>query len=111
MLQVIQILAYACFYAPPLLLLDEPDAHLHADSQTRLHRALKSLTTNTLTRVVLATHSPQLLQLMMDDLDIKVIWLDSGKEVSVPSGQLPAIPILMELGALALGAQAFDPKK
>jgi len=110
MLQVIQILAYACFYAPPLLLLDEPDAHLHADSQTRLHRALKTLTTNTATRVVLATHSPQLLQLMMDDNDIKVIWLDSGKEVSVPPGQLPAIPILMELGALALGAQVFDPK-
>ncbi|KPW94997.1 MULTISPECIES: AAA family ATPase [Pseudomonas] len=110
MLQVIQILAYACFYAPPLLLLDEPDAHLHADSQTRLHRALKALTTNTTTRVVLATHSPQLLQLMMDDHDVKVIWLDSGKEVSVPDGQLPAIPILMELGALALGAQVFDPK-
>lgn len=110
MLQVIQILAYACFYAPPLLLLDEPDAHLHADSQTRLHRALKSLTKNTTTRVVLATHSPQLLQLMMDDLDTKIIWLDAGKEVPVPAGQLPAIPILMELGALALGAQAFDPK-
>jgi hypothetical protein len=109
-LQVIQILAYACFYAPPLLLLDEPDAHLHADSQTRLHRALKALTTNTTTRVVLATHSPQLLQLMMDDHDVKVIWLDSGKEVSVPDGQLPAIPMLMELGALALGAQVFDPK-
>ena len=36
MLQVIQILAYACYFAPPLLLLDEPDAHLHADSQTKL---------------------------------------------------------------------------
>lgn len=109
MLQVIQILAYACFYAPPLLLLDEPDAHLHADSQARLHRALKALTTNTATRVVLATHSPQLVQLMMNDESTHIIWLDSGKEVAVPAGQLPAIPMLMELGALALGAQAFDP--
>ena len=43
MLQVIQILAYACFYRPPLLLLDEPDAHLHADSQSRLYDALRGL--------------------------------------------------------------------
>ncbi|HHQ3294419.1 AAA family ATPase [Pseudomonas aeruginosa] len=110
MLQVIQILAYTCFYAPPLLLLDEPDAHLHADSQSRLHQALKTLTSSTDTRIVLATHSPQLIQLMMDDDDVQIIWMNAGKEIPVPQGQRPAIPMLMELGALGLGAQAFDPK-
>ncbi|WAJ35931.1 AAA family ATPase [Pseudomonas sp. GOM7] len=110
MLQIIQILAYACFYAPPLLMLDEPDTHLHADSQARLHQALKTLTTSTNTRVVLATHSPQLMQLMMDDENVQMIWLDSGEQVAVPPGQRPAIPLLMELGALNLGAEAFDSK-
>lgn len=108
MLQVIQILAYTCFYTPPLLLLDEPDAHLHADSQTRLHLALKALAVNTNTRIVLATHSPQLIQLMMNDEDVHVVWMNDGAEVSVPHGQRPAIPLLMELGALTLGAEAFD---
>lgn len=110
MLQVIQILAYACFYSPPLLLLDEPDAHLHADSQVRLHQALKSLTRSTHTRIVLATHSPQLMQLLMNDSDAQIVWLSSGKEVVVPEGQKPAIPLLMELGALTIGAEAFDPQ-
>jgi len=108
MLQVIQILAYACFYSPPLLLLDEPDAHLHADSQIRLHQALKSITKSTHTRIVLATHSPQLMQLLMNDTEAQVVWLSAGNEVVVPEGQKPAIPLLMELGALTIGADAFD---
>ncbi|WP_165675793.1 AAA family ATPase [Metapseudomonas otitidis] len=110
MLQVIQILAYACFYNPPLLLLDEPDAHLHADSQTRLHSALKALTQNTNTKILLATHSPQLIQLLQHDENSSVVWLSEGKEVKVTAGQQPAIPILMELGALNLGAEAFHPQ-
>ncbi len=65
MLQVIQILAYACFYRPPLLLLDEPDAHLHADSQSRLYDALRGLASETGTRILLASHSPQLIQRLM----------------------------------------------
>jgi len=110
MLQVIQILAYACFYTPPLLLLDEPDAHLHADSQTKLHLALKSIVSTTDTRIVLATHSPQLIQHMLGDDDASVVWMDQGKIVPVPKGDRPAIPVLMELGALSVGAGAFDPK-
>ncbi|MDR5746762.1 AAA family ATPase [Caballeronia sp. LZ029] len=107
MLQVIQILAYACFYSPPLLLLDEPDAHLHADSQVRLHQALRNLTRETNTRIVLATHSPQLIQLLLDDSEASVLWLDKGSIVQVDPGGRPAIPLLMELGALTVGAEAF----
>ncbi|QXH44950.1 ATP-binding protein [Pseudomonas xanthosomatis] len=110
MLQVIQILAYACFYEPPLLLLDEPDAHLHADSQAKLHSALKILSSNSLTKIVLATHSPQFLQLLQNDPDASIVWLSSGKEVVVQAGQQPAIPLLMELGALTLGADVFQQK-
>ena len=109
MLQVIQILAYACFYKPPLLLLDEPDAHLHADSQSRLYEALRSLVIGTGTRILLASHSPQLIQRLMYDPDAAVIWLDKGSRVELDSTKRPAIPILMELGALTIGAQLFDP--
>ncbi|MGL5847435.1 AAA family ATPase [Aeromonas veronii] len=110
MLQVIQILAYACFYRPPLLLLDEPDAHLHADSQARLHIALKMLAKKTDTKIILATHSPQLIQLLQDDDDSKIIWLNSGAEVQIASGEKPALPLLMELGALTVASDAFSTK-
>lgn len=109
MLQVIQIIAYACFYAPPLLLLDEPDAHLHADSQSRLYEALRGVAAETQTRILFASHSPQLIQRLMYDADAAVVWMSGGAQVPVDEAQRPAIPILMTLGALSAGADAFDP--
>jgi len=111
MLQVIQIIAYACFYAPPLILLDEPDAHLHADSQARLYDALRSVTAETQTRILFASHSPQLIQRLMYDPDAAVLWMSEGAKVPVDDTQRPAIPILMALGALSAGADVFDPAR
>ena len=111
MLQVIQIIAYACFYAPPLILLDEPDAHLHADSQARLYDALRSVAAETKTRILFASHSPQLIQRLMYDPDAAVTWMSAGAKVPVDNAQRPAIPILMTLGALSAGADAFDPAR
>lgn len=111
MLQVIQIIAYTCFYAPPLILLDEPDAHLHADSQARLYEALRSVAAETQTRILFASHSPQLIQRLMYDSDAAVTWMSAGEKVPVDDAQRPAIPILMTLGALSAGAEAFDPAR
>lgn len=111
MLQVIQIIAYACFYAPPLILLDEPDAHLHADSQARLYDAFRSIAAETQTRILFASHSPQLIQRLMYDPDAAVVWMSEGAKVPVDDAQRPAIPILMTLGALSVGADAFDPAR
>ncbi|MFG1362378.1 AAA family ATPase [Xanthobacter versatilis] len=111
MLQVIQIIAYACFYAPPLLLLDEPDAHLHADSQSRLYEALRGIAAETQTRILFASHSPQLIQRLMYDPNAAVLWMSEGAKVPVDDAQRPAIPILMTLGALSAGADAFDPAR
>lgn len=111
MLQVIQILGYACFYSPPLLLLDEPDAHLHADSQSKLYEALRGVATETATRIVFASHSPQLIQRLMYDPEATLTWMSEGTQVPVDDAQRPAIPILMTLGALSCGAEAFDPAR
>lgn len=111
MLQVIQILAYACFYAPPLLLLDEPDAHLHADSQARLYEALKGIASEIDTRILFASHSPQLIQRLLGDPEAALLWMNEGAEVAVDNTRRPAIPLLMTLGALSAGAEAFDPSR
>lgn len=111
MLQVIQIIAYACYFNPALLLLDEPDSHLHADSQSKLLDALIGLTARSRTRIVLASHSPQLIQEMNGQQGVKICWMEDGSEVAVNNKNLPAIPLLMRLGALGVGAEAFDPRK
>jgi len=108
MLQVIQIIAYACFYNPPLILLDEPDAHLHADSQSKLYDALRSVSTETQTRILFASHSPQLIQRLMYDSEAAILWVSEGERVPLNEAQRPSIPLLMTLGALTLGAEAFD---
>lgn len=110
-LQVIQIIAYTCFYAPPLLLLDEPDAHLHADNQGRLYDTLKGVVSETQTRILFASHSPQLIQRLMYDPDSEVVWMSDGAKVPVDAAKRPTIPVLMTLGALSAGATAFDPSR
>lgn len=39
-LQAIQILSYITFYEPKILLLDEPDAHIHPNKQKELIQLL-----------------------------------------------------------------------
>lgn len=111
MLQVVQILAYSCFFEPPLLLLDEPDAHLHADSQTKLLSALQGLSTRLNTRILLTSHSPQLIQRMNRQDGVQVVWMEGGAKVELDGNNLPAIPLMMSLGALGIGAEAFAPEK
>lgn len=111
MLQVIQILAYSCFFEPPLLLLDEPDAHLHADSQTKLLSALRGLSERLGTRILLTSHSPQLIQKMNRQDGIQVVWMEGGERVELDEQNLPAIPLLMSLGAMGIGSEAFSPDK
>ena len=108
MLQVIQILAYACFYEPPLLLLDEPDSHLHADSQYSLYKALSALSNATNINIVIATHSPKIISLVQQSEFNKVVWFNDGKEVEMAKQGYPEIPVLMQLGALNLFSEVFD---
>ena len=108
MLQVIQILAYTYFYQPPLLLLDEPDIHLHPDGQWRLCKALRTVAETSNTRIVLATHSPQLVQDLSGYKRItKVVWIDGGEAISHSSVK-PHYGILMGFGALSLGKKVFN---
>lgn len=63
------------------------------------------------TRILFASHSPQLVQRLMYDRDAAVVWMSEGAKVPVDDAQRPAIPILMTLGALSAGADAFDPAR
>jgi predicted ATPase len=108
-LQITQILAYSCYYKPPLLLLDEPDAHLHSDSQERLYTALKSLSDELGTKVILTTHSPQMVSRIMTHAENNIVWISDGTEHNIDKKDNKTIPFLMELGMMNFGSKIFDP--
>jgi ABC-type cobalamin/Fe3+-siderophores transport system ATPase subunit len=76
-LQVIQIFAYLIYFRPAMLLVDEPDAHLHPTTQERLVPVLVAASKDTDTQVVLTTHSPSVVRALPRDAN--VIWMKEGK--------------------------------
>ena len=95
-LQTAQILAYAAAYSPRLLLLDEPDSHIHPDKQRSLVRVLSALAAGGDFQVFIATHSRHLL----DELEghARFHWFTQGNRLNEQS--FDRVRALMELGAL-----------
>ncbi len=76
-LQVIQIFAYLIYYRPQLLLVDEPDSHLHPNRQEDLVRVLYDAALEFDCQVIMTTHSPSVVRAMPSDA--KLIWMKEGK--------------------------------
>ncbi|MEP4197097.1 MAG: AAA family ATPase [Aliishimia sp.] len=77
LLQVTQIFAYLLVFRPRLLLIDEPDAHLHQSSQERLVSALEAaLKRFPDTQIIVSTHSPRIVRVAGQAT--KVVWLENG---------------------------------
>ena len=76
-LQVIQIFAYLVYFRPVLLLVDEPDSHLHPTAQERLIRVLADAAKQFGTQVILTTHSPSVVRALPPDA--RVVWMKDGK--------------------------------
>jgi ABC-type cobalamin/Fe3+-siderophores transport system ATPase subunit len=77
-LQVVQIFAYLLYFKPRLLLIDEPDAHLHPGRQQRLIKALElALEQFTETQIILTTHSASLVKSLSEKATIH--WMADGE--------------------------------
>lgn len=62
-LQVVQIFAYLLHFRPKLLLIDEPDAHLHPGTQERLIHAIEQASVEfPETQFLITTHSASLIK-------------------------------------------------
>ncbi|MBQ2262922.1 MAG: AAA family ATPase [Loktanella sp.] len=75
-LQVVQIFAYLILFKPKLMLIDEPDAHLHPDKQERLIEALELASKELDTQIVLTTHSPNIVRAA--SLVSNLVWMRDG---------------------------------
>lgn len=75
--QVIQMLTYLYLSKPKILLIDEPDAHLHSKLQARLGDLFRRVASDLDAQVFLSTHS---LDLIDNFLTNEVIVVDSSKK-------------------------------
>ncbi len=76
-LQAIQIFAYIILYRPRLLLIDEPDSHLHPGAQERLVREIAKAARDHDCQVIMTTHSPNVMRALPDGANI--IWMKDGE--------------------------------
>ena len=103
-LQFIQILAYVVNFEPSLLLLDEPDAHLHPNNQRMMAQALHQIAAQGRTRIILATHSRTILDAFDLVDEASFVWVEKG--IVQPEQNKSRLSMLMLLGALD-GAERF----
>lgn len=95
-LQASQILAYVTLFKPQVLILDEPDSHLHPNNQRALCDLVTQLAASRGFRALISTHSRHVLDSLKDRA--KIVWVNSGKKVDYDAVTTPAM--LLELGAL-----------
>ena len=100
-LQAIQILAYYYLYKPSLLILDEPDSHLHPNNQRILAKLLNKLHEETGCQIIISTHSRHFFESLKDVA--MVHWVNNSSLVE-KSEDLER-SILLEIGALDKGDQ------
>lgn len=95
-LQAAQILGYSALYNPPLVLLDEPDSHLHPNNQRAICTLLRRLAIERHFRLVVATHSRHVLDALRGTS--QVVWMSQGEQVTDVGETLTSR--LLDLGAL-----------
>jgi AAA15 family ATPase/GTPase len=100
-LQAIQILAYYYLYKPKLLILDEPDSHLHPNNQRILAILLKELHLETGCQLIISTHSRHFFDALKDDA--RVHWINNCSLIE--NSEDLERSILLEIGALDKGDQ------
>jgi ABC-type proline/glycine betaine transport system ATPase subunit len=96
LLQAVQILAYLHLFAPKLIVLDEPDSHLHPNNQRLLCSLLTTIAWERDVQVIMTTHSRHVLDSMYNDA--RILWVQEGQVVKATAED--QVDILLELGAL-----------
>ena len=97
-LQAIQLVAYATMYDPGLLLLDEPDAHLHPSNQRLLAATLLKIAEQGSVKIILATHSRHIFDALTRSSMTDIVWLKQGAKQERKKSE--DLSILLDLGAL-----------
>lgn len=79
-LQLIQIFCYILLFRPKILLIDEPDIHLHPSVQEKLAASLLDIARAQGIKILMTTHSPFIVR--GAPADTNVVWLGDGQKKS-----------------------------
>lgn len=104
-LQGIQIFSYINLFEPEILLLDEPDSHLHPNNQKQLAQELMAAVNSGL-NIVVSTHSRHLVEALWESS--RLVWLKDG--VVQPNVEDYEVKALLEIGALNVGERLGNPR-
>ncbi len=96
-LQSLQILSYIFEYKPKVLLLDEPDSHLHANNQVLLIEELRSLSREMGFQIIISTHSREILQGTPPN---SIVWVNSGYTATPGVDEGTLVQAYIDLGGL-----------
>jgi len=104
-LQATQILSYIHRFEPSIVVLDEPDSHLHPNNQRILCGLLRRVSEDKGTQVLLTTHSRHVIDAV--GAASGFLWVrDGAVDVAQPDDE---IGVLLEIGALDVKERAGQP--
>lgn len=95
-IQITQIFAYVILFKPKLILIDEPDSHLHPSRQSLLSAAFARIVDEYSCKIIVSTHSRHLVSSASSGTNI--IWLRNGKVEMRDENGLASM--LLDIGAL-----------
>lgn len=76
-LQLIQLFSYVLLFKPGILLVDEPDIHLHPSVQEKLVQTLAEVAKERSVRILLTTHSPFIVRGAPPNTNVH--WVSEGE--------------------------------
>lgn len=93
-IQLIQIFCYVLLFRPKILLIDEPDIHLHPNIQEKLASSLAQIAQEMDVKILLTTHSPFIVR--GAPIGTNIYWLENGK---LESDSREAVELALGWGA------------
>ena len=96
MLQAVQILAYVHYFHPSVIILDEPDSHLHPNNQRLLCKLLQGVAEDRGTQVFLTTHSRHVVDALSGQATF--LWVRNGTVETMLQDH--DLAVLLDIGAL-----------
>ena len=95
-LQAVQILAYVHYFHPSVIVLDEPDSHLHPNNQRLLCKLLQVVAEERDTQVFLTTHSRHVVDALGGQATF--LWVRNGTTEIMDQDR--DLAVLLDIGAL-----------
>jgi len=95
-LQTVQILSYIHYFSPSVIVLDEPDSHLHPNNQRLLCKLLRNVSEERETQIIMSTHSRHVVDALSGMASF--LWVREGTVDRASTGD--DLSILLDIGAL-----------